>query len=300
MAALAATAEQGAARVCPDRSRSSDRAVVRGLVQRRLVRCAPGHRRRLLWQTRRRRHGGCDGGVGGGVCRAGALCVPLSFACGLWAGVVHLVGVAAAWAYDPPAQGDCMVLGAVRGGFRRVRVRGAGAAGGSRGRPGGLSPPGPYWGLEPIWVMRAAGYPRGSGDRRTGTSAPAGPGRRAAAAAGAAGDRVRGSGAGARRRPRQMGSGGPRGGHSGGGGGDGAGMLPAAGGVLGSRRRGGGGRGVVAAARHRDRLTVRPRWLAHTMTSRDPCGSPHSSRFGFSMQSWVAAGADQVDVWRDE
>lgn len=29
-----------------------------------------------------------------------ALCVPISFACGLWAGVVHLVGVAAAWAYD--------------------------------------------------------------------------------------------------------------------------------------------------------------------------------------------------------
>jgi 4-hydroxybenzoate polyprenyltransferase len=29
-----------------------------------------------------------------------ALCVPLSFACGLWAGAVHLTGVAAAWAYD--------------------------------------------------------------------------------------------------------------------------------------------------------------------------------------------------------
>lgn len=29
-----------------------------------------------------------------------ALCVPLSFACGLWAGAVHLAGVAAAWAYD--------------------------------------------------------------------------------------------------------------------------------------------------------------------------------------------------------
>ncbi|MGW4788551.1 UbiA family prenyltransferase [Streptomyces sp. NPDC004230] len=29
-----------------------------------------------------------------------ALCVPLSFACGLWAGAVHLVGVTAAWAYD--------------------------------------------------------------------------------------------------------------------------------------------------------------------------------------------------------
>ncbi|MGQ4431197.1 UbiA family prenyltransferase [Streptomyces sp. SAS_260] len=29
-----------------------------------------------------------------------ALCVPLSFACGLWAGVVHLAAVAAAWAYD--------------------------------------------------------------------------------------------------------------------------------------------------------------------------------------------------------
>lgn len=29
-----------------------------------------------------------------------ALCVPLSLACGLWAGAVHLVGVAAAWAYD--------------------------------------------------------------------------------------------------------------------------------------------------------------------------------------------------------
>ncbi|GAA3908193.1 UbiA family prenyltransferase [Streptomyces lacrimifluminis] len=28
------------------------------------------------------------------------LCVPLSFACGLWAGAVHLAGVAAAWAYD--------------------------------------------------------------------------------------------------------------------------------------------------------------------------------------------------------
>ncbi|TFV33461.1 hypothetical protein E4K10_34760 [Streptomyces sp. T1317-0309] len=34
------------------------------------------------------------------ACVALALCVPLSFACGLWAGVVHLVGVAAAWAYD--------------------------------------------------------------------------------------------------------------------------------------------------------------------------------------------------------
>ncbi|APY90179.1 hypothetical protein DCW30_35415 [Streptomyces alfalfae] len=29
-----------------------------------------------------------------------ALCVPLSLACGLWAGGVHLAGVAAAWAYD--------------------------------------------------------------------------------------------------------------------------------------------------------------------------------------------------------
>ncbi|WP_053743046.1 UbiA family prenyltransferase [Streptomyces sp. NRRL WC-3618] len=29
-----------------------------------------------------------------------ALCVPLSLACGLWAGAVHLAGVAAAWAYD--------------------------------------------------------------------------------------------------------------------------------------------------------------------------------------------------------
>ncbi|MGW3308596.1 UbiA family prenyltransferase [Streptomyces sp. NPDC001073] len=29
-----------------------------------------------------------------------ALCVPLSFACGPWAGVVHLAAVAAAWAYD--------------------------------------------------------------------------------------------------------------------------------------------------------------------------------------------------------
>ncbi|KAB1986472.1 UbiA prenyltransferase family protein [Streptomyces triticiradicis] len=29
-----------------------------------------------------------------------ALCVPLSFAGGLWAGAVHLAGVAAAWAYD--------------------------------------------------------------------------------------------------------------------------------------------------------------------------------------------------------
>nr|WP_241827095.1 UbiA family prenyltransferase [Streptomyces graminilatus] len=29
-----------------------------------------------------------------------ALCVPLSFACGLWAGAVHLAGVSAAWAYD--------------------------------------------------------------------------------------------------------------------------------------------------------------------------------------------------------
>ncbi|MER5664979.1 UbiA family prenyltransferase [Streptomyces mirabilis] len=29
-----------------------------------------------------------------------ALCVPISLACGLWAGVVHLAGVAAAWAYD--------------------------------------------------------------------------------------------------------------------------------------------------------------------------------------------------------
>ncbi|MFJ8348840.1 UbiA family prenyltransferase [Streptomyces sp. NPDC094153] len=29
-----------------------------------------------------------------------ALCVPLSFACGVWAGVVHLAGVAAAWAYN--------------------------------------------------------------------------------------------------------------------------------------------------------------------------------------------------------
>ncbi|WP_330456367.1 UbiA family prenyltransferase [Streptomyces sp. NBC_00820] len=29
-----------------------------------------------------------------------ALCVPLSFACGLWAGAVHLTAVAAAWAYD--------------------------------------------------------------------------------------------------------------------------------------------------------------------------------------------------------
>jgi 4-hydroxybenzoate polyprenyltransferase len=28
------------------------------------------------------------------------LCVPLSLACGLWAGAVHLAGVAAAWAYD--------------------------------------------------------------------------------------------------------------------------------------------------------------------------------------------------------
>ncbi|MFE9764190.1 UbiA family prenyltransferase [Streptomyces sp. NPDC005808] len=28
------------------------------------------------------------------------LCVPLSFACGLWAGTVHLAGVAAAWAYN--------------------------------------------------------------------------------------------------------------------------------------------------------------------------------------------------------
>ncbi|WSS23607.1 UbiA family prenyltransferase [Streptomyces sp. NBC_01190] len=29
-----------------------------------------------------------------------ALCVPLSLACGWWAGAVHLAGVAAAWAYD--------------------------------------------------------------------------------------------------------------------------------------------------------------------------------------------------------
>lgn len=29
-----------------------------------------------------------------------ALCVPLSLACGLWAGAVHLTGVAAAWAYN--------------------------------------------------------------------------------------------------------------------------------------------------------------------------------------------------------
>ncbi|MFI6090553.1 UbiA family prenyltransferase [Streptomyces sp. NPDC051218] len=29
-----------------------------------------------------------------------ALCVPLSFVCGWWAGVVHLAGVAAAWAYN--------------------------------------------------------------------------------------------------------------------------------------------------------------------------------------------------------
>lgn len=34
------------------------------------------------------------------ACAALALCVPLSFACGLWAGVVHLAAVAAAWAYD--------------------------------------------------------------------------------------------------------------------------------------------------------------------------------------------------------
>ncbi|MER5257126.1 UbiA family prenyltransferase [Streptomyces sp. NPDC002855] len=34
------------------------------------------------------------------ACAALALCVPLSLACGPWAGVVHLAGVAAAWAYD--------------------------------------------------------------------------------------------------------------------------------------------------------------------------------------------------------
>ena len=34
------------------------------------------------------------------ACVALALCVPLSLACGLWAGAVHLVGVAAAWAYN--------------------------------------------------------------------------------------------------------------------------------------------------------------------------------------------------------
>lgn len=46
-----------------------------------------------------------DGTVGvtevwGAACAALALCVPLSLACGLWAGAVHLTGVAAAWAYD--------------------------------------------------------------------------------------------------------------------------------------------------------------------------------------------------------
>ncbi|WP_415926038.1 UbiA family prenyltransferase [Streptomyces sp. AK02-04a] len=98
MAALAATAEQGAARCVLTAA-----AVLTGQLSVGWCNDAFDARRDIA--AGRRGKPVVDGTVGVtevwvAAYVALALCVPLSFACGLWAGVVHLVGVAAAWAYD--------------------------------------------------------------------------------------------------------------------------------------------------------------------------------------------------------
>ncbi|MFD9514718.1 UbiA family prenyltransferase [Streptomyces mirabilis] len=98
MAALAATAGQGAARCVLTAA-----AVLTGQLSVGWCNDAFDARRDIA--AGRRGKPVVDGAVGVtevwvAAYAALALCVPISLACGLWAGVVHLAGVAAAWAYD--------------------------------------------------------------------------------------------------------------------------------------------------------------------------------------------------------
>ncbi|MFF4902682.1 UbiA family prenyltransferase [Streptomyces sp. NPDC001068] len=98
MAALAVTAGQGAARCVLTAS-----AVLSGQLSVGWANDAFDARRDIA--SGRRGKPVVDGTVGVAevwvaAYAALALCVPLSFACGLWAGAVHLAGVAAAWGYD--------------------------------------------------------------------------------------------------------------------------------------------------------------------------------------------------------
>ncbi|MGW2900907.1 UbiA family prenyltransferase, partial [Streptomyces sp. NPDC001212] len=98
MAALAVTAGQGAARCV-----LATAAVLSGQLSVGWCNDAFDARRDIA--AGRRGKPVVDGAVGAtqvwvAAYAALALCVPLSFACGLWAGVVHLAGVAAAWAYN--------------------------------------------------------------------------------------------------------------------------------------------------------------------------------------------------------
>ncbi len=97
-AALAATAGQGAARCV-----LTTAAVLSGQLSVGWCNDAFDARRDIA--AGRRGKPVVDGAVGVtemwvAAYAALALCVPLSFACGVWAGVVHLAGVAAAWAYN--------------------------------------------------------------------------------------------------------------------------------------------------------------------------------------------------------
>ncbi|MFJ6565709.1 UbiA family prenyltransferase [Streptomyces sp. NPDC091412] len=98
MAALAVTAGQGAARCV-----LTTAAVLSGQLSVGWCNDAFDARRDIA--AARRGKPVVDGAVGVtevwvAAYAALALCVPLSFACGVWAGVVHLAGVAAAWAYN--------------------------------------------------------------------------------------------------------------------------------------------------------------------------------------------------------
>ncbi|MFE9312250.1 UbiA family prenyltransferase [Streptomyces sp. NPDC088353] len=98
MAALAVTAGQGAARCV-----LATAAVLSGQLSVGWCNDAFDARRDIA--VGRRGKPVVDGAVGAtevwvAAYAALALCVPLSFAYGVWAGVVHLTGVAAAWAYN--------------------------------------------------------------------------------------------------------------------------------------------------------------------------------------------------------
>ncbi|MFJ2721237.1 UbiA family prenyltransferase [Streptomyces sp. NPDC087437] len=98
MAALAVTAGQGAARCV-----LTTAAVLSGQLSVGWCNDAFDARRDIA--AARRGKPVVDGAVGVtevwvAAYAALALCAPLSFACGVWAGVVHLAGVAAAWAYN--------------------------------------------------------------------------------------------------------------------------------------------------------------------------------------------------------
>ncbi|MFD3513009.1 UbiA family prenyltransferase [Streptomyces sp. NPDC058657] len=98
MTALAATAGQSAARVV-----LTGAAVLTG--QLSVGWCNDAFDARRDTSAGRRGKPVVDGTVGVrqvwvAAYAALALCVPLSLACGLWAGAVHLAGVAGAWAYD--------------------------------------------------------------------------------------------------------------------------------------------------------------------------------------------------------